>query len=132
MLDGQSALHTSHQCNLNTGDRLPFPSLFESPSLDLSVVIPAYNEEDRLPVMLEESVDYLVKNFGDKFEIILVDDGSKDKTTSVALVRLCAVFKIKYCSYCINVHVPSKCALQLTKGQFQMTNSTYIFDPSMP
>lgn len=66
---------------------MPFPSLFESPSLDLSIVIPAYNEEERLPVMLEESVSYLVQNFSDKFEIILVDDGSKDKTTAVALVR---------------------------------------------
>ena len=66
---------------------MPFPSLFESPSLDLSVVIPAYNEEERLPVMLEESVDYLVQNYSNKFEIILVDDGSRDKTTSVALVR---------------------------------------------
>ena len=55
-------------------------------SLELSVVIPAYNEETRLPVMLEESVDYLVKNFGDRFEIVLVDDGSKDKTTKVGLV----------------------------------------------
>ena len=70
-----------------TGDRLPFPSLFESPSLDLSVIIPAFNEESRLPVMLNECVDYLTKNFSKKFEIVLVDDGSKDKTTSVGLVR---------------------------------------------
>jgi dolichyl-phosphate beta-glucosyltransferase len=61
--------------------------LFESPSLDLSVVIPAYNEELRLPVMLAESVDYLSKNFGQKFEIVVVDDGSRDRTTDVALVR---------------------------------------------
>ncbi len=75
--------------NLNyfvSGDRLPFPSLFESPSLDLSVIIPAYNEESRLPVMLDECVDYLTKNFSQKFEIVLVDDGSRDKTTSVGLV----------------------------------------------
>ena len=50
-------------------------------------MIPAYNEEERLPVMLEESVDYLVQNYSNKFEIILIDDGSRDKTTSVALVR---------------------------------------------
>jgi dolichyl-phosphate beta-glucosyltransferase len=67
------------------GARLPFPSLFEPPSLDLSVVIPAYNEELRLPVMLDESVDYLSRNFGQNFEI--VDDGSIDRTTHVALVR---------------------------------------------
>ncbi len=65
---------------------MPFPSLFESPSLDLSVIIPAYNEESRLPVMLDECVDYLTKHFSQKFEIVLVDDGSRDKTTSVGLV----------------------------------------------
>ena len=70
------------------GDRLPFPSLFESPSVDLSVIIPAYNEQDRLPVMLEECVDYLKKTHANKFEIILVDDGSKDKTTSLGLVKI--------------------------------------------
>lgn len=68
-----------------TGSKVVFPSLFDSPSVDLSVVIPAYNEEDRLPVMLEESIDYLSKRFGDRYEVILVDDGSKDKTTSVGL-----------------------------------------------
>jgi dolichyl-phosphate beta-glucosyltransferase len=65
---------------------LGFPSLLESPCLELSVIIPAYNEETRLPVMLDESVDYLAKHFDNKFEIIVVDDGSKDKTTPVALV----------------------------------------------
>jgi len=50
------------------------------------VIIPAYNEQDRLPVMLEECVDYLKKKHDNKFEIILVDDGSKDKTTNVGLV----------------------------------------------
>ncbi len=36
--------------------------------------------------MLEECVDYLKKTHANKFEIILVDDGSKDKTTTVGLV----------------------------------------------
>jgi len=45
----------------------------------LSVIIPAYNEERRLPKTLEEIDKYLVKqNYG--YEIIVVSDGSKDKT----------------------------------------------------
>ena len=68
-----------------------FPGLSESPSVSLSVIIPAYNEEDRLPIMLEECTQYLKdrssnsKGTGFTFEIILVDDGSKDKTTEVGL-----------------------------------------------
>ena len=61
-----------------------FPSLEDQASLDLSVIVPAYNEEERLPKMLEECTEYLTKN-EQKFEIVIVDDGSKDSTSSVAL-----------------------------------------------
>jgi len=48
----------------------------------LSVVIPAYNEEKRLPKTIVEIFDYLSKkNFS--FEVIVVNDGSKDKTAEV-------------------------------------------------
>jgi glycosyltransferase involved in cell wall biosynthesis len=48
----------------------------------LSVVIPAYNEEKRLPKTLNEIFDYLSKkNFS--FEVIVVNDGSKDKTAEI-------------------------------------------------
>jgi dolichyl-phosphate beta-glucosyltransferase len=48
----------------------------------LSVVIPAYNEEKRLKRTINEIFDYLSKkNFS--FEVIVVNDGSKDKTSDV-------------------------------------------------
>ncbi len=45
----------------------------------LSVVIPAYNEEKRLPKTLETIDDYLRKQSYD-YEILVVNDGSKDGT----------------------------------------------------
>ena len=49
----------------------------------LSVVIPAYDERRRLPATLEEILDYLGhRRCG--FEIILVDDGSRDGTAELA------------------------------------------------
>ena len=45
----------------------------------LSVIIPAYNEENRLPATLKEIGSYLDQGKTD-YEIIVVDDGSKDKT----------------------------------------------------
>lgn len=50
----------------------------------LSIVIPAYNEERRLPPTLERLFTYL-PTLGVSYEIIIVDDGSKDGT--VAMVR---------------------------------------------
>jgi len=49
----------------------------------LSVIIPAYNEEKRLPKTLEDIDKYLSKQKYD-YEILVVNDGSKDETTKVA------------------------------------------------
>ncbi|KAI4901258.1 hypothetical protein NFI96_015259 [Prochilodus magdalenae] len=81
-----------------SGNKEPFPSLFDPHSRELSVVVPSYNEESRLrnsllpppvPVMMEEAMEYLEKrqkkNPSFTYEVIIVDDGSKDKTTEVAL-----------------------------------------------
>jgi dolichyl-phosphate beta-glucosyltransferase len=50
---------------------------------ELSIVIPAYNEESRLPATLERIATYL-KNRGREAEVLVVDDGSKDRTAAVA------------------------------------------------
>jgi dolichyl-phosphate beta-glucosyltransferase len=85
----------------------------EPAELLLSVVFPAYNEQDRVIPTLEEAVEYLDKHFGRSagaknpavpvkkrhapsvadpkerglsgYEIIVVDDGSRDKTVDVVL-----------------------------------------------
>jgi len=48
----------------------------------LSVVIPAYNEENRIPETLC-LIDRYLKDKGFSYEIIVVDDGSKDNTVEV-------------------------------------------------
>ncbi len=48
----------------------------------LSVIVPAYNEEDRLPSTVKDIISYL-ETLQTRFEIIIVDDGSTDGTGDV-------------------------------------------------
>jgi glycosyltransferase involved in cell wall biosynthesis len=50
----------------------------------LSIVIPAYNEERRLPATLDGISRYLKRGGWDFSEILVVDDGSRDGTVRVA------------------------------------------------
>ncbi|GFP53026.1 dolichyl-phosphate beta-glucosyltransferase [Trichoderma asperellum] len=113
--------HLSEQ-RLRPDEAYPTPDIgsIEPPELLLSVVFPAYNEEDRVIPTLEEAVEYLDKHFGrgtaaagaknplspttkkrhaqgaagaagqkdqglGGYEIIIVNDGSRDKTVDVVL-----------------------------------------------
>jgi glycosyltransferase involved in cell wall biosynthesis len=50
----------------------------------ISIVIPAYNEEKRLPATLVKIHKYLAGAHWDFSELIVVDDGSRDATAKVA------------------------------------------------
>jgi len=49
----------------------------------LSIIIPSYNEELRLPQSLEAIADYIKKS-GRETEVLVVDDGSNDRTAALA------------------------------------------------
>ncbi|MBA3456383.1 MAG: glycosyltransferase family 2 protein [Deltaproteobacteria bacterium] len=60
------------------------------PCVDLSIVVPAYNEELRLPPTLDRLHAFLASQ-PLRYEIVVVDDGSKDKTCDVveaAMLRI--------------------------------------------
>lgn len=69
-------------------ENIEFPSIDDEPSLDLSVIVPAYNEESRLPKMLDECLAFLEAKYQSsqfRYEVIVVSDGSSDGTVSTAL-----------------------------------------------
>lgn len=75
---------------MDKSKRKPFPIVTsQEASVELSVVIPAYNEEKRLGRMVDEAVEYLDerqrKDSTFKWEIVVVDDGSTDGTFKKAL-----------------------------------------------
>ena len=60
-------------------DSLPLLSKNPLSDIFLSLVFPAYNEEKRLSPALEKAVNYF-SSLNIKYEIIIVNDGSRDKT----------------------------------------------------
>jgi glycosyltransferase involved in cell wall biosynthesis len=53
-----------------------------APGPDLSVVVPLYNEEGSLPHLIDQLLEAL-RPLGRSFELVLVDDGSRDGTAAV-------------------------------------------------
>ncbi len=66
--------------------------------MHLSVIIPAYNEEKRLPKTLW-ALDRYLRNQNYDYEILVVNDGSKDKTVEVAKNLIPRVKNLKVTGY---------------------------------
>lgn len=50
--------------------------------MEYSIVIPAYNEADKISSTLTQVVNFM-RNFSAEFEVIVVDDGSRDNTVQI-------------------------------------------------
>ncbi|EMG48499.1 Dolichyl-phosphate beta-glucosyltransferase [Candida maltosa Xu316] len=84
---------STYKTNDNTGKSYSLPprinprSEFKDEGIDVSLIIPCYNETERLGKMLDEAIEYLEKNHANKYEILIVDDGSSDGTDKYALKK---------------------------------------------
>lgn len=65
--------------------------------MQISIIIPAYNEEDRISATLDKILTYLKEN-NYEYEVIVVDDGSNDRTVQVA-----GIFDVKVISQASNL-----------------------------
>lgn len=85
--DQEKTFYTSKN-KKQTGE-FPFGKFKAQDSVKLSVIVPAYNEEQRLPSMMKEAIEHLEARrdavAGFTYEIIVVDDGSSDSTSDLAL-----------------------------------------------
>jgi len=55
-----------------------------SAPVELSLVVPVYNERDSLPVLVQEIGRALAGRGGGRYEIVAVDDGSTDGSLDVS------------------------------------------------
>ena len=53
----------------------------------ISIVMPAYNEEDRIKPTLDRFVNWVDENKSLKKELIIVNDGSTDKTEMITTYK---------------------------------------------
>lgn len=67
-----------------TIEKTEFPSIEDEPTIDLSVIVPAYEEEKRLSKMLDECLAFL-EGRAISYEVIIVSDGSQDNTVGIAI-----------------------------------------------
>ena len=61
----------------------------------ISIIVPAYNEEESLPFLFERLNNLMDSNKNYEFEILFVNDGSKDKT-----IELIKEYRAKDSRYC--------------------------------
>ena len=50
--------------------------------MDISIVVPLFNEDESLP-HLSEWIDRVMNEHGFDYEVVMVDDGSRDRSWSV-------------------------------------------------
>ncbi|CAN1257539.1 Dolichyl-phosphate beta-glucosyltransferase [Linum perenne] len=85
----------------NSLKQVPCPHLVDPAEKYISLIIPAFNEEHRLPAALDETINYLqqraAKDKSFTYEVLIVDDGSSDATKRVAFdfVRKHSVDKVR-------------------------------------
>ena len=95
-LAGAQPLHhtrraVSTQAISATDERPSVPDLGRE-ALDFSVVIPAYNEEGAIGDEIDNLHSALSK-LDLRYEVIVVDDGSRDATADVASTKDCTVLR---------------------------------------
>lgn len=61
----------------------------------LSVVVPSYNETGRILAMLKDAIQFLEEKLPERWEIVIVDDGSSDGTSDYCLKLSRETFHLK-------------------------------------
>jgi dolichol-phosphate mannosyltransferase len=101
------------------------------PAPAFSLVVPCYGEELALPLLFKEAIPALDKATGGNFEMILVDDGSTDKTYDLIVAQHRLDPRIKGIQLSRNFgHQPAlTCGLAFAGGDFIGVIDADLQDP---
>ena len=100
----------------------------------ISLIVPCYNEEEAMPLFYQEAARVaaqMEKSHGAEFEIIFVDDGSKDGTLRVARELHDADPRVRYVSFSRNFGKEAGiyAGLKAAKGDYVATLDADLQDP---
>jgi len=73
----QEAMEKINKISKQENHKYNYKEITKERNLDLSIIVPAYNVEDYIDECIESVINQRVKY---KYELIIIDDGSKDKT----------------------------------------------------
>ena len=71
-------------------------------NMSISIVVPCYNEEEALPLFYKEFCALTEKMSGESFELLLINDGSRDKTLEVMKDLAARDPRVKYLAFSRN------------------------------
>ena len=101
----------------------------------LSVIVPCYNEEEAIPFFYEEmlkTIDVFKKEFPEvEFEMLFIDDGSKDKTLDVLREHNAKDKRVRYVSFSRNFGKEAGiyAGLDNAKGDYVVIMDADLQDP---
>ena len=67
--------------------------------MELSIIVPAYNEEKRLPPTLKRVLEFLTEHYKGTYELLVIDDGSDDGTSKSAEVFIASYPNLRLVRY---------------------------------
>ena len=100
-----------------------------SNKIDVSIVVPLYNEEESLPELVAW-IDRVAKSHGLAYEIIMVDDGSTDSSWSVVERLKCDYPAIRGISFMRNYGKSAAlyCGFDMARGEVVITMDADLQD----
>ncbi len=95
-----------------------------------SIIVPAYNEEESLQIFYD-TVTPIFDSLQEEYELIFVNDGSRDKTLDVLKSLAAQDKRVKACSFSRNFGQQAAllCGLQMAKGEAVIAMDADLQDP---
>ena len=98
--------------------------------LKYSIIVPAYNEEKSLRLFYD-AVTPMMKSLQEEYEIIFVNDGSRDATKEILRGLADLDRRVKVCNFSRNFGQQAAllCGLEAAKGQAMIAMDADLQDP---